>query len=494
MEKKRIAVVTIGGTMFMQLKRALRPGEVTLPPLRESKDPMPQGFSGKPIRPDEVIIEHNPLFNIDSSQIRRYHLNKLGEEIAKLSNDDGIDGIIVISGTDRMHRIVTRLAHHVHDLHKPVVFTGAQVPISVDGSDARRNYEHAVRAAIDLATMRLNNFFLVFGGSRQKGGEIQHPLNMLKASATSLDAFDHPYKRVVGHVTWSGGVKTSKLGKQMAVRSGLKRVRQAVQLAKRAAKTGRPTESVVHIARAWRHGMTTSRQTAFTPIRKDLIDVIEISETKTISEIKLNPRAKVIILRASGKGNPIEKVMRQVNRLAAGRPVIVTTEAGADVDLTAYGPGQEALRKGMLPCGGLITQSAEIRAEYLAHHMDKISDYAKNKKTKEMSVNEFKRRLFAALYLSGAKFRGGSEVRKKHENSLGTKILGYDVVTNQPIEEALAKAHLAIVSFTRRKQLTLSYPKKKKKQGPSPQNLLDPDRKEKYLTTRPFPPFREPEK
>src|SRR3989338_1801298 len=119
-QRKRIAVVTIGGTMFMT-GESLKPGEIALPPLRQaismqeaiaraerkgevdiSKLRELREIYGQPIDPKDIEIVHVPLFNVDSSKIRTWHLNKLGKKIAELSNDGSIDGIVVASGTDKM--------------------------------------------------------------------------------------------------------------------------------------------------------------------------------------------------------------------------------------------------------------------------------------------------------------------------------------------------------------------------------------------------------
>ncbi len=422
--KKRIAVITIGGTFFMKGK-TLKPSEVQLPPLRALKPPEITSHRFETLekfQPEQVEIEHHPLFNIDSSEIRTEHLNDLGEKITELSNNSTVDGIVVLSGTDKMHAIVTRMAHHLHNLKKPVIFTGAQVQISQQGSDARLNYEQAVRAAYDLSKGKLRSVLLCFGlGGKKFGGELYHPLNALKAQSEKLAAFDHPYKRVVGTVTYEGGVKTTALGKKM-----------------------------LHVKERWvkRYGLGTmelarrlpgrkqERETEFTPVREGLMEEVKLSETKAINRIYIDKAARVIKLEGTGKGNVYRDALEKVAKLARGRPVIVTTEAGAYVDLTAYEPGLIALQKGMLPSGGLISTSAGIRAEYMAHQLPEIIDYSHKHPKGEITQEEFQRKLFAALYLSGAKFHG-REAKQRHEKALGIQIAKSDLLINTKIEDAL---------------------------------------------------------
>ncbi len=506
-EKKRIAVVTIGGTFFMK-GSALSPGKVDLPPLRTSEGLPRELFEafnqpsetgrvrrawqryGSPIRPGQIEIEHHPLFNIDSSQIRVKHLNKLGKKLAELSNNKDVDGVVVISGTDKLHRLVTRLAHHLQGLNKPVVFTGAQIPINQQGSDARRNYEQAVRAAYSLSDFDLNQVFLCFGrGQKELGGEIHHPLNALKADPNSLDAFNHPHKRVVGTVLWGGGLHPTGFGLSLVPREVVKfreKTRRKLTAGLTLAQIARMPKEVDHVLSAVIKAPLYIHDTTFTKIREDFADTVEIQETKSLGRFRISGGAKVIVLKASGKGNVRKSALEAVTKRAAGRPVVVCTEAGADVDLASYEPGVKALQSGMIPSGGLIPVSAEIRAEYLAHHMETIDRYARQKAKPDMAVEDFKRRLFAALYLSGARFKG-RETKAKHEKALGIKIANRDFLINTPIEDALMHAHLAIKKFEKEKQPRFSFRKRHKRSQMIGPNVIDKARKDRYLTGRPFP-------
>ncbi|MBI4406616.1 asparaginase, partial [Candidatus Micrarchaeota archaeon] len=408
-QKKRIAVVTIGGTPFMAGEYTLKPGVVALPVLRESPEPhktpppLPKGklgskYFGTSIPLEWIEVAHHPVTNIDSSDTRANTLNKWGEKLVQLSNDSRIDAIVVISGTDKMHRIVTRLAHHLHNLKKPVIFTGSELPMGKQGSSARRHLEQAVRAAYDLSDINLNQVLLLFAkrlpahirAGQPMSGEIYHALNALKAHASRPDMFHHSYKRIVGETTWDRGTLLTKLGINIA---------KAEQKRKFSEKT--------------RHEPTT-----FTRVRQDLLDVVEVPETKSVKRVKLSRVARVISVRGSGSGHIIGSALKKVVKRAAGRPVVITTEAGAHVNLTSYAPGFEALKQGMIPSGGLIPVSAEIRAEYLAHHMEDIERFARQHVAHGEDPEPLKRKLFAALYLSGAKFKGRG-TKEKHQEALG---------------------------------------------------------------------------
>lgn len=62
------------------------------------------------------------------------------------------DGFVVLHGTDTMAFTASALSFMLKDLSKPVVFTGAQLPISEARSDAREN----LITSLDIASTRVN--------------------------------------------------------------------------------------------------------------------------------------------------------------------------------------------------------------------------------------------------------------------------------------------------------------------------------------------------
>src|SRR6185295_4791376 len=98
-----------------------------------------------------LILEHLPTLRnlfleisvisfdhpIDSSNIEPGHWQLIGKII--LDHYDGQDGFVVLHGTDTMAYTASALSFMLQNLAKPVVFTGAQLPISEPRSDAREN-------------------------------------------------------------------------------------------------------------------------------------------------------------------------------------------------------------------------------------------------------------------------------------------------------------------------------------------------------------------
>ena len=69
-----------------------------------------------------------------------------------MRNYDSYDGFVVLHGTDTMAYSASMLSYMLQGLNKPVIFTGAQLPISAMRSDAREN----LMTALEIATAKIN--------------------------------------------------------------------------------------------------------------------------------------------------------------------------------------------------------------------------------------------------------------------------------------------------------------------------------------------------
>lgn len=85
---------------------------------------------------------------IDSSDMSILHWQTIGRIIVDHYHEN--DGFVVLHGTDTMAYTTSALSFMLQGLNKPVVFTGAQLPISEPRSDAREN----LITALEIATAR----------------------------------------------------------------------------------------------------------------------------------------------------------------------------------------------------------------------------------------------------------------------------------------------------------------------------------------------------
>ncbi len=121
---------------------------------------------------------------IDSSNVSMSHWKDMAYIIYE--NYDSYDGFVVLHGTDTMAYSASMLSYMLQGLNKPVIFTGAQLPISAMRSDAREN----LMTSLEIATAKINGepivpevciFFnhLLLRGNRSK-----------KVQSVHFDAFE----------------------------------------------------------------------------------------------------------------------------------------------------------------------------------------------------------------------------------------------------------------------------------------------------------------
>jgi len=117
------------------------------------------------------------IANVDSSDISPEVWLKLGSVIEK--NYSKYDGFVITHGTDTMAYSASALSFLLQDLGKPVVFTGAQLPGHIVGSDAQQNIVHALMCS----TLDLSGVFLVFRDFLFEG------VRVTKVSESKFQAF-----------------------------------------------------------------------------------------------------------------------------------------------------------------------------------------------------------------------------------------------------------------------------------------------------------------
>ncbi|MEX2594717.1 MAG: asparaginase [Anditalea sp.] len=86
---------------------------------------------------------------IDSSNVNMQHWIDMAYIIYE--NYDTYDGFVVLHGTDTMAYSASMLSYMLKGLSKPVIFTGAQLPISAMRSDARENLMTSLEIAVSKA-------------------------------------------------------------------------------------------------------------------------------------------------------------------------------------------------------------------------------------------------------------------------------------------------------------------------------------------------------
>ncbi|MFA5076123.1 MAG: asparaginase [Patescibacteria group bacterium] len=144
--QKRILLILTGGTIA---------GNVATNDVAEKKMSSPDSFRATLEASIEIVkrnwsIEIKPeiveLFNVDSSDILPENWSTLAAKIAE-SYDD-FDSFIILHGTNTMGYTAAALSFALENINKPVILTGAQVPLGYLGSDATTNLVNSLRLAV----------------------------------------------------------------------------------------------------------------------------------------------------------------------------------------------------------------------------------------------------------------------------------------------------------------------------------------------------------
>lgn len=172
MSRKKILIIHTGGTFVMEsnAQGLLTPGNYAIDYISEKIQPL-----------FDAEIAQEQLFNLDSSLFRPTHWAQIAEHIAK--NYDLYDAFVIIHGTDTMAYTASALSFMLRNLGKPVVMTGAQLPLMDRRSDAYTNLVDAVEVAL---FSELNEVVLIFNHTVFRGNRAK------KKDAWDFDAFYSP--------------------------------------------------------------------------------------------------------------------------------------------------------------------------------------------------------------------------------------------------------------------------------------------------------------
>ncbi|MGD8880853.1 MAG: asparaginase [Desulfobacterales bacterium] len=131
------------------------------------------------ILPSYQICEYDPL--LDSSNMTPCDWLKIAKDIA--ANHSEFDGFVILHGTDTMAYTASALPFMLEGLQKPVVITGAQIPLCKVRNDARENL---ITALFIAGNFKIPEVCLCFGDKLLRGNRA------VKVDAESLDAFESP--------------------------------------------------------------------------------------------------------------------------------------------------------------------------------------------------------------------------------------------------------------------------------------------------------------
>jgi L-asparaginase len=255
---------------------------------------------------------------IDSSNMNPGHWQVLGKII--FQNYETHDGFVVLHGTDTMAFTASALSFMLEGLAKPVIFTGAQLPISEPRSDAREN----LITALEIASAKKNGVPIVPEVCIYFDYELLRGNRSKKVQSMQFDAFD------------SGNYP---------------------QLAKAGVK--------IDYNYAFIHQPTQNGPLKLHTAFNTDISIIKLFPgiTKaTIESILKTPGLKAVILETFGSGNaPTLDYLVDALREAIERGIIIVNISqcpGGTVIQGRYETSRELLKAGVLSGGDMTTEAA----------------------------------------------------------------------------------------------------------------------------------------
>ena len=132
-----------------------------------------------PALPHWDVIEFDPL--LDSSNIAVDEWNNIGRTIVEKYEE--YDGFVVLHGTDTMSYTASALSFMLEGLNKPVIFTGAQIPLCELRSDGRDNLINSIIIAGEGHVKEVCVYF---------GNKLLRANRSTKIASKDLQAFDSP--------------------------------------------------------------------------------------------------------------------------------------------------------------------------------------------------------------------------------------------------------------------------------------------------------------
>lgn len=173
--RPRVHVAYVGGTIGM---RPTPDGFAPVPGYFEGIMESTLAAAGDRL-PRVDFVEYEPL--IDSSNATPSTWREIARELHSRRED--FDGFVVLHGTDTMAYTASALSFLLPDFGKPIIVTGAQVPLESVRSDGRHNLIASLQIA---AGGSVSEVALLFGRLLLRGNRAT------KIDASGLDAFASP--------------------------------------------------------------------------------------------------------------------------------------------------------------------------------------------------------------------------------------------------------------------------------------------------------------
>jgi L-asparaginase len=348
-KKPRITLIGHGGTIGM-VETETSSGKKVLAPAKNAQDLLIQTSKDTQDAAEYTLIDFE---NEDSTNLNPNHWIKLAKKIKELQESGDVDGIIITHGTDTMayNAGASSLALG-HLLKMPIVFTGAQKPISQSGSDGQINLEDSVSTVIKAMEIGFNRVMIVFNRKLMLGSRA------MKINESRFDAFDSPAFPLLGEIT-SQGVNFGPAALSII-------------------RNGKQTENKF------------LADFNFRTVTIELSPGLDPEFVKAILDTK---KCSGLILKSFGAGNIPDKFegfnlvpLIQESTSKYKIPILVSTQfVGGSTHMDTYATGQSAINAGAIPTGDMTHIMSQVKLMWLLAQ----EEYQSIDKLKEGMLHNF---------------------------------------------------------------------------------------------------------
>ncbi len=279
-------------------------------------------------------IKTRPVFAIMSESMMFSDYQTLAKEIAK-EIESGADGVIVAHGTDTMHYTSAALSFMMQNLPVPVILVGAQRSSDRGSTDAAQNL---INAAYFIASSDFSGAAICMHENTSDGNCLILPAaKSRKMHASRRDAF-----RPINATPWGRanyyGKKIEFLRKDYRKRDKKRRIDMKTEMEERVALV-----------------KTTTNM------------------DPSIIDFFAGKKYKGIILEGTGLGHTPDTLLEPLKRaIKKGMVVCMASQTVyGRVNMNVYSPQRGLLKAGVVPCEGMLPETAFIKLAWLLGNFPK---------------------------------------------------------------------------------------------------------------------------
>ena len=349
--KKRVLVIFTGGTVA---------GNVAVSNVSQNTKSDPNSFmtileNSVDILKKNWHIEITPsiseLLNVDSSNMQPENWTMIISEIQKKYDD--FDAFIILHGTNTMGYTASALTFALENINKPVILTGAQVPLGYLGTDSVTNLVNSLRMAV-WGYHEVKGVMAVFGSQIITGSRVK------KGTDFDYDPFRAFQTGSLGNIGRFMRINESALKKHIAYLSKYKAL--AIQSRVLSVKKYFNTKCIASLTEF--PGMSVD-------IFKSLVEDNDI---------------KAFIFRSFGAGDPSSHLFPAFEYLKKKKiPIVVTTQAPSGISNFQVNETGQYLREHDLaiPAYDMSIESMTVKLSWLLGQKMKYDD-VKQKMVEDM--------------------------------------------------------------------------------------------------------------